>query len=173
MGNGNNTIMKNILFYTLLCFSILVSCTTIEKKADTDSELFIVTNDSILNNIKDYYDRYLFSKNFNNIVTLELLQKGDTNIFYISHEMSLYPLVSNPPIFFCKIDNIDIAVRSGLNIYFECDSIYVKEKLKSIFPTEYSDFERYGDVPIPATFHSEKWILKFIKSKFLNKEIKR
>jgi len=136
-----------------------------------EAENFIISNDTLISNVQEYYNKNLSKVEFEYILTIDFSQKEDTNIFVISYDMNLFALVNNPPLMYVKVDNKDIAIRYSLTQFLESSIKYQEQKLEEHLPTQFKMYKEQGEVPPPITFRNEVWVLKFKGNEFVSKDI--
>ncbi len=161
--------MKKSFIY-LLSLTLFVSCAN-KNTSNVKPNNFVINNKILRDNVIGYYNKYLNGANTEGVITIDFSQNGDTSIFVISHDLSLFGLIKNPPLLYCKMNNIDIAVRSKLTPFIVMEDVDQEKELKEHFPSQFLEYKINGEVPPPATFICEEWILKFIENRFLTKTI--
>lgn len=159
------------LYILFVLLSIIEGC-TIKQEAKMETGALIIKNEVILNNLQEYYNKYLSDGQFEYILTLDITQVKDTNTFVISYDMNLFALTDNPPLMYIKINNIDIAIRSNLGQYLSQTEEYKLQQIEKNLPTQFKMYKEQEEMPPPTTFRNEVWVLKFKDGRFISKEIK-
>lgn len=163
--------MKYIYILFLLLGIIGGFCSTKKEGKKMDDEYLILQNETLKDNIKQYYNKHLSEAQFEHILTIDFTQDEDTSIFVISYEMNLFALINDPPFMYFEIDNIAVALRNNLGSFFKLSSKYREEKMTEHFPSQFNAYKKSGEIPPPTTFRCDKWILKFKNNDLISKEI--
>ncbi len=159
------------LYILFICLFVICGCTT-KKEAKMKTENFILSNDTLINNIQEYYNKNLSKAQFEYILTIDITQTKDTNIFVIYYDMNLFALMNNPPLMYVKVNDIDVAIRNKLIQVLQPTTEYQEQQLKKHLPAQFKMYKKLEEMPPPTTFGNEVWILKFKGNRFVSKEVK-
>ncbi len=158
------------LYILFICLSIIGGCTT-KKESKIKTGNFIINNGTLINNLQEYYKKNLAKVPFEYLLTIDITQKEDTNIFVISYDMNLFALINNPPLMYIKVNNIDVAIRNNLVHFIELTTEYQEQQFEKYLPTQFKMYKEQGEIPPPTTFRNEVWVLKFKGNKFVSRKI--
>lgn len=156
------------LYILFTCLFVIGGCI---KKANMEKENFIINNDILISNLKEYYNKNLSKAQFEYIQTIDITQTEDTIIFTLSYDMNLFALLNNPPLMYVKVNDIDVAIRNSLVHFLELSTEYQEKKMKEFLPTQFKMYKKQKEIPPPTTFRNEIWVLKFKGNKFVSKKI--
>jgi len=156
------------LLFSLMCIVIIFGCTT---KKEVETEKFVINNDILLENLKEYYNKNLSKEHFEYVLIIDFIQKEDTSVYSISYSMNLSALLNNPPLFYLNILNINVAIRTNLLAFIEPSTEYQEQQLRKCLPTQYNEYMKNSEIPPPITYRKETWILKFKGKEFVSRNI--
>jgi len=165
------------LFKFLFSFVIIFILLSCEEKNKIRQQKYsycyqgIIDNLELSNNLRDYFIKYVSNIGTEKVLVLDSYQIQDTNVFIISYEMNLYNLLRTQPLILLKVDSINVIMRTNADSFIKIETDYQKDMLRQIFPSQFHEFELYGEAPPPTTYHCDKWILKFVEDKLVKKEI--
>jgi hypothetical protein len=160
--------MKKLILLIFIC--LLLGCKTSEKNNAISLENFVIKNEFLLSNIKDYYKKIISKEAGECIMTLDISQKEYTSVFIISYEKNIFNF--NPPLMYLKINNFDIAVTSNISQFLGVSNESHKKLLNKNLPTEFLKYKLSNEPPPPITYRNEVWILKFKGNILVSKIIK-
>ncbi len=155
----------------LVLLPIIGSC-TIKEDIKMETGVLIIKNEVILNNLQEYYSKYLSDVQFEYILTLDITQNKDTNTFVISYDMNLFALIDNPPLMYIEVNNVTIALRSNLGQFLSQTEEYNLQQIEKNLPIQFKMYKKQEEMPPPTTFRNNVWILKFKNNELISKEIK-
>lgn len=162
--------MRNL--YILFVWLAIMGGCTIKENAKMETGELIIKNDVLLNNLQEYYNKYLLDAQFEYMLTIYVTQDKDISVFVISYDMNLFALEDNPPLMFIKVDNMDVAIRNSLEQFLGQTDEYKQQQLEENLPTQFKMYKEQGEVPPPTTYRNEVWVLKFKGNKFISKEVR-
>lgn len=158
--------------YKLFVLLFIIGSCTVKKDAKMETGALIIKDEIILNNLQEYYDKFLSDVQFEYMLTLDIAQDKDTNTFVISYDMNLFALTYNPPLMYIKVNKMVVAIKSSLGQYLSQTEEYKLKQLEENLPTQFKAYKEQDEIPPPTTFRNEVWVLKFKGDKFISKETK-
>lgn len=159
--------MKKLTF--LILIYLVLGCKTSEKTNKISPENYVIKNDLLLSNIKEYYKKIITKEAGECIMTLDISQKEDTSVFIISYEKNIFNF--GTPLMYLKINNFDVAVNSSVSQFLGVSNEYHRQQLNRNLPTEFFKYKLINEPPPPITYWNEVWILKFKGSILVSKII--
>ena len=160
--------MKRILIGTLLAFLFIVSCDNNEYLENEKYFSAFINNDSFINNIRDYKKKL---KNEFTIITLDYSIRSDTNIFELSYNIDMAPILFYPPVHYFYLENTLIIINTELDSFKSISDKQLNKILKAEFPNEYEKYLRNKEIPVMTTFENEVWVIKFKNDKLVSKSV--
>lgn len=160
------------LFNIFILFFTLGSC-TIKENIEMETGELVIQNEVILSNLQEYFNKHLKDAEFEYVLTMDVSQVKDTSTFIISYDMNLFALTNKPPLMYIKVNNMKVAVRNSLDQFFGQSDIFKQQQLKETLSSQFKMYEMLEEIPPPATYSNELWVLKFKGCNLISKEIVR